>query len=58
MLWFYENDSILNATFFGSYKYDTGTFNKNKRCYMTLDGLAVFVPSWSQIVLKITKYWR
>ena len=38
MLWFYENDSILNAIFFGFAK-TTETFDKNKRCYMTLEGL-------------------
>ena len=31
MLWFYENDSTLNSTFFGIYKDD--------RCHMILEGL-------------------
>ena len=41
MLWFYENDSILNATIFGFYKDNrTDTFDKNKRCHLTLEGLS------------------
>ena len=39
MLWFYENDSFLNATF-SAFTKTTDTFNKNKRCYMTLEGLS------------------
>ena len=39
MLWFYENDSILNATF-SAFTKTTDTFNKNKRCHMTLEGLS------------------
>ena len=39
MLWFYENDSIQNASFFGIYK-DNSTLNKNKQCHMTLEGLS------------------
>ena len=38
MLWLYENDSILNATFLAFTKI-TDTFNKNKRCHVTLHGL-------------------
>ena len=40
MLWFYENDSVLNATFFGIYKFTfKDTFNNNKQCHITLEGL-------------------
>ena len=39
MLWFYENDSILNATF-SAFAKTTDKFNKNKRCHMTLEGLS------------------
>ena len=39
MLGFYENDSILNATFFGFYK-DSRHIEQNKRCHMTLQGLS------------------
>ena len=36
MLWFYENDSILNATFWAFTK-TTDTFKENKRCHMTVE---------------------
>ena len=39
MLRFYENDSILNGTFV-AFTQTTNTFDKNKRCYMTLEGLS------------------
>ena len=39
MLWFYENDFILNATF-SVFTKTTDTFNKNKRCHMTLELLS------------------
>ena len=39
MLWFYENGSILNATFLGIYK-TTDTFDKDERCHTTLKGLS------------------
>ena len=39
MLWFYENDSILNATF-STFTKTTDTFNKIKRCQTTLEGLS------------------
>ena len=39
MLWFYENDSILNATF-SAFKKATESFNINKRCHMTLEGVS------------------
>ena len=35
----YENDSILNATF-SAFKKATDSFNKKKRCYMTLERLS------------------
>ena len=38
MLWFYENDFIVNATF-SVFTKTTDTFNKNKRCHITLEGL-------------------
>ena len=41
MLPFYENDSILDATFSAVTK-TTDTFNKNKRCQITLEGLSSF----------------
>ena len=37
MLWFYENHSILNASFFGIYKNNR---HKNKQCHMTFEGLS------------------
>ena len=40
MLWFYENDPILNATF-STFTKTTDTFNKNKRCHMSLHGLSI-----------------
>ena len=40
MLWFYENDSIFNANLLAFTKTTTDTFNKNKRCYVTLKGLS------------------
>ena len=39
MFWFYENDSILNATF-SAFTKTTDTFNKNKQLHMTLEGLS------------------
>ena len=39
MLWFYENDSILIATF-SAFKKATDSFNKNKQCHMILEGLS------------------
>ena len=39
VLWFYWNDSILNATFSAFIKI-TDTFNKNERCHMTLEWLS------------------
>ena len=35
MIWFYENDSVLNAPFLPFTK-TADTFNKNKRFHMTL----------------------
>ena len=39
MLWFYENNSDLNARFLAFTK-ATDTFNKNKRHQMALEGLS------------------
>ena len=56
MLWFYENDSILSATFSAVTK-TTDTFNKNKRCHMNLEGLssvcAKLEPASSKIKVPI-----
>ena len=38
MLWFYENDSILNNTSL-AFTTTTDTFNKSKQYHMTLEGL-------------------
>ena len=38
MLWFYEDDSILN-TAFSAFQTATNSFNKSKRCRMTLEDL-------------------
>ena len=39
MLRFYENDYIMNATILAFTKI-TDTFDKNKRCHLTLEGLS------------------
>ena len=67
MLWFYENDSILNATF-STFTKTIDTFNKNKCCHMTLEVLscvcAKLVPASSKnneileinVLQKFTSY--
>ena len=39
MLWFYENDSILTQHFLAFTK-TKDTFDKNKQCHKTLEGLS------------------
>ena len=39
MLWFYENESVLDATFLAFTK-TTDRFNKNKRDHVTLERLS------------------
>ena len=39
MLWFFENDFILNVTF-SAFEKATDSFNKSKRCYLALEGLS------------------
>ena len=50
MLWFYQNDPILNATF-SAFTKPTDTFNKNEQCYMTLEGL-------SSVCAKINWFYK
>ena len=38
-LWFYENDSYSERYVFSPFTKKTDTFNKNKRCHVTLEGL-------------------
>ena len=41
MLWFYENDFLLNVAFFGIYEENRHIFKKMKRCFLPLEQLSI-----------------
>ena len=51
MLWFYENDSILNTTF-SAVRKTKDTFNKNKRGHMTFEGLSTVCAKLEPAISK------